>query len=396
MTKTIIGSFDNAQSKSVADFFETHREDMVSFWESLVSIESGSMFKSDVDNVRDFLVQSFTSIGGTVETVPYEKAGDLIIADFFTNNTGKPVILSGHYDTVFKPGTIEARPFTIKDGRAYGPGALDMKGGITMLFFILQALESADYISSPIRVVLAGDEEVGHQFSTAGKDFKAAIMNGRAAFNFETGYMDDGFVTGRKGGARAVFSCKGIGAHAGNEPEKGRSAILEIAHKVIAIQNLNDFEEGITYNVGTISGGTVVNAVPEEANIAVDIRYRKTAQLDRIRAELQQVLGTTHVEGTKTEMEFRLSLSPMETTDKVMELFGLFQKTAQEIGFGDVSPKYVGGGADSASEVEAGLPTLCAVGVAGGKNHSVEEFADVESLFTRANLVAQTILKLNV
>lgn len=395
MLQTTIGALHNETSQAVANFFETHRDDMLDFWSKLVSIESGSLYKEDTDKAREFLVQSFQSIGGNVRTIPYEKAGDLIIADSFTENGSHPIILSGHYDTVFKHGTIQERPFIIKeDGRAYGPGALDMKGGITMLFFILQALQAIGYKSYPVRVVLAGDEEVGHQFSTAGEDFKNAVIGGRAAFNFETGYMDNGFVTGRKGGARATFFCQGIGAHAGNEPEKGRSAILEIAHKVIALQNLNDFDAGITYNVGTISGGTVANAVPEKANISVDIRYKKTEQLERIRTELQTVLDTTYIEGTQTTMDFHLSLRPMETSDKVIELFTLFKDTAESIGFGTVSPKYVGGGADSAAEVEVGLPTLCAVGVAGGKNHSVNEFADVESLFTRANLVAQTILRL--
>lgn len=380
--------------QKISTYIDSERENMLVFWKELVSHESGSACKDDLDRTRDFLMQSFASAGAEVETVPYEKAGDLLIATFNSHAAEAPIILSGHYDTVFKHGTIEERPFRIEAGKAYGPGALDMKGGITMLFFVIKALLAGGYTERPLKVVLAGDEEVGHQFSAAAEDFKKAVHGGRAAFNFETGYLDNGFVTGRKGGANAFFACHGIGAHAGNEPEKGRSAILELANKTVEIQALTDFAAGITYNVGVFAGGTVPNAVPEEAKIVVDIRYKETKQLDQIKEDLEKILNKTWVEGTKTEMRLAVSMPPMETTDKVKELFSVLQETAAEIGFGEISQKYVGGGADSSYEAQMGLPVMCAVGVAGGKNHTVEEFADVESLFSRAKLVASTIARL--
>ena len=381
--------------EKIFKYIDEHRQEMLTFWKELVSIESGTLFKEDVDQARDFLVKAFTDIGGTVTSYPYEKAGDLLVVDFSMGSTAAPIIFSGHYDTVFRHGTIEERPFVIKDdGRAYGPGVLDMKAGITMLYFIVRALQAADYRAHPIRVVLAGDEETGHQSSTAERDFSEAVKGACAAFNFETGYMDDGFVTGRKGGCRAYFTVKGVGAHAGNEPEKGRSAILEMAHKIIAIQANNDFEAGLTYNCGVVQGGTVPNAVPEEAKLVVDVRFKRLDQVERARRELEAVAATTYVEGTMTEMKFDVIMSPMETTDGVVALFRKLEETANEIGFGPIYQKYVGGGADSAYEVKMGVPTVCAVGVAGGKNHSVDEFAVVDTLFSRAKLVAATVLKI--
>ncbi len=369
------------------------KDAMLAFWKTLVHHESGSSDKEGLDDTRDFIVAHCKELGATVKTTPYEKAGDLIVATWNGDVDAAPIILSGHYDTVFKRGTVAERPFTIKDGKAYGPGALDMKAGITMALFTIKTLLSLGYKDRPLKLVLAGDEEVGHQFSTAAEDFAKAVTGAKAAFNFETGYTDNGIVIGRKGGARALIRCKGIGAHAGNEPEKGRSAILELAHKTIDIQSRNDYEAGITYNVGVFQGGTVANAVPEDASMVVDIRFRRNEQLDIVKKDLDEVMATTHVDGTTSTMKFSLSIIPMETTDGVLKLFDLYKTVAHELGYGEFVQKYVGGGADSAYEVKAGVPTICAVGVAGGKNHTVDEFAVVDSLFTRTEIVLNTILR---
>lgn len=380
-------------TKQIPVLLEQEKENILTFWEKIVNIESGSSDKEGLDRLRDFLVQAMTDLGAKVRCVPYEKAGDLIVATFNGEAQAEPIVFSGHYDTVFKRGTIQERPFTMKDGKVFGPGVLDMKAGVTMAIHIAKILLAAGYKERPIKIVLAGDEEVGHHFSTAADDFMEAVTGAKAAFNFETGYLDNGIVIGRKGGANAIITCHGIGAHAGNEPEKGRSAILELAHKAIDIQSRTDFDAGITYNVGVFQGGTVPNAVPEQAKMVVDIRYRKLDQLEIIKKDLAEVLAVTHVDGTTTEMNMHVSIEPMETTEGVKALFSLLQATARELGLGEYTEKYVGGGADSAYEVKAGVPTVCAVGVAGGKNHSVDEFAVVDTMFERANLIAHTVLK---
>ncbi len=379
----------------IFQYIDNHQEEMLNFWKTIVGYESGSFDKEDLDVLRDFLIKTFTDMGGTVQTRAYEKAGDLIVADFNTHIDAAPIIFSGHYDTVFSHGTLAERPFTIKeDGRAYGPGAYDMKAGVTMATFLTKALLEAKYDKHPIRIVLAGDEEVGHMNSTGTQDFGDAVKGAVAAFNFESGYVDNGFVVGRKGGARATYTIKGVGAHAGNEPEKGRSAILEMAHKIIDIQSRTNFDAGITYNVGITKGGTAANAVPEEATMIVDIRIKTMDQLEQVEKDLNEVLQNTHVEGTSATMNYALTLLPMETTEGVNNMFRLLEESAKELNFGPIFPKYVGGGADSAIEVQQGVPTICAVGIAGGKNHTVEEFAVVETMFTRAKLVGNTVLKL--
>jgi len=216
-----------------------------------------------------------------------------------------------------------------------------------------------------------------------------------AAFNCETGFVDDAIVTGRKGSALFNMEVKGVAVHAGNEPENGRSAILEIAHKIIDIQNLTNWETGTTFNVGTIEGGTVPNAVPGHAKIVIDIRYLDPALLPDIQSQLEAVAAKTYVQGTTTSITQTPGIAPMQTTNGVKELFELVKRTYGELGLGTPYGKLVGGGSDSAYSVMAGVPTVCAMGVKGGRNHSPEEFAVVETLFERAKLLAACVINLN-
>ncbi|MHC1717990.1 MAG: M20 family metallopeptidase [Acidaminococcaceae bacterium] len=379
----------------VFSYIDAHRSEMMGFWEKIVSMESGSAYKDDVDKLGTFLGEQFEAAGAEVRFEEFEKAGNMLIANIGNERVGEPIILMGHFDTVFPVGTLKTRPFKIEEGKAYGPGVLDMKGGITILYFIVRALQEAGYDKRPLKILLAGDEEVGHSASTCGEIFINEAKGAKAAFDFETGYTDNGIVVGRKGQVRIYVTVHGLAAHAGNEPEKGRNAILEMAHKVIGIQALTDWEKGITYNVGIIKGGTVMNAVPDCAYVEVDVRYIDPAHIELIKESVNKVVHETHVEGTTTEVSFEIGFQPMQTTEGVKELFALMKGVAEREGFGELKEKFVGGGADSAYAVIAGVPTLCAVGVMGGRNHSPEEFAVVETLFTRAKLLAATILELN-
>lgn len=383
-----------AMEERAFQYIDEHQEDMIQCWHDLVMHESGSFDKADLDTCRDWLINRCKDLGALVRTCSYEKAGDMIIADINADAPGQPIIFSGHYDTVFKHGVTQERPFIIQDGKAYGPGVVDMKGGLVMALYVAKALVASGYKDHPIRLVFVGDEEVGHQYSTGVDDFCQAVRGAKAAFNFETGYEDNGFVTGRKGGANAYISIKGIASHAGIAPEKGRSAILEMAHKTIAIQALTDYERGITYNVGLVSGGSATNAVPAEAELQVDIRVRALDQIEEVRRQLETIVNTAYVEGTSSEMTFKVVMPPMETTEAVQGMFTLLEESACELGMGPIYQKSVGGGADSSYEVLEGVPTLCSVGVAGAGNHTVDEYALVDSLFTRAKLVIQTILKI--
>ena len=381
--------------QKISDFIDGHREGMLSLWQELVNMESGSGNKAGIDAVSSRLQQVLDGEGAITRVAEMAKAGNMLIGEVGAGR-GKPAVLfMGHMDTVFSLGTVAKRPFTIKEGTAYGPGALDMKGGIVAFLYAIKALNAAGYETRPLKVLLAGDEEIAHANSNAADVFMTEARGAVAAFNCETGFVDDAIVTGRKGSALFSLEVKGVAVHAGNEPENGRSAILEIAHKIIDIQNLTNWETGTTFNVGTIEGGTVPNAVPGHAKIVIDIRYLDPALMPDIQCQLEAIAAKTYVQGTTTTLTQAPGIPPMQTTDGGKKLFELVKKTYAELGIGTPYRKLVGGGSDSAYSVIAGVPTVCAMGVKGGRNHSPEEFAVVETLFERAKLLAACTINID-
>ena len=377
--------------KQIAVYIDGHRDAMIDFWRQLVQIESGSANKAGVDAVAHRVQEELDTIGAHTEIHEMKRAGNMLVSALNEDVPEAPVLLLGHMDTVFPDGTVAARPFTLRDGKAYGPGVLDMKGGVTIAVFAMKALKEAGWAKRPVRLVLAGDEEVGHCDSDCDQQIMEQARGAVAAFNCESGRLGNEVVVQRKGALTYRMDVTGIAAHAGNEPEKGRSAILEVAHKVIAIQNLTDWQQGTTYNVGVISGGTVANAVPDTASILIDVRYLKKEYVLNIEAKLQDVAHTTYVNGTKTSLTRLSCCIPME---RMTETDGLLAKV-QDAYASFCMPRpggiTVGGGSDSAYTVAAGVPTICAMGVEGSRHHSPEEYASVESLYARAKALAYVV-----
>lgn len=383
------------QKQRAFQFIDSHRDEMVALWQEVVNLESGPHEKAGIDTVAGRFRQVLAKAGAATRTVDFDQAGNMLIAELGEPAAKPGILFLGHMDTAIAAGAIARQPFTIRDGKAYGPGVLDMKGGIVAFLYAIQALQAAGYNARPIKVVLAGDEEVLHARSNAPEVFMAEAKGCAAAFNTETGFVDNGIVVGRKGVARFMLEVHGVAAHAGNDPENGRSAILEMAYKIIAVQNLTDKEKGISFNVGVMQGGKTSTAVPDYAKIDIDVRYKDPDDLEWILAQLQQVADKTQVDGTRSQVTYMEGIKPMKTTDAVLQLFELVRKTSVENGFGEPYAKVVGGASDSAYSIIAGVPTVCSMGVKGGRNHSPEEFALVDSLFERAKLLAACLLNLD-
>ena len=377
--------------KQIAVYIDGHRDAMIDFWRQLVQIESGSANKAGVDAVAHRVQEELDTIGAHTEIHEMKRAGNMLVSVLNEDVPEAPVLLLGHMDTVFPDGTVAARPFTLRDGKAYGPGVLDMKGGVTIAVLAMKALKEAGWAKRPVRLVLAGDEEVGHCDSDCDQQIMEQARGAVAAFNCESGRLGNEVVVQRNGALTYRMDVTGIAAHAGNEPEKGRSAILEVAHKVIAIQNLTDWQQGTTYNVGVISGGTVANAVPDTASILIDVRYLKKEYVLNIEAKLQDVAHTTYVNGTKTSLTRLSCCIPMERMTETDGLLAKVQDAYASFGMPRPSGITVGGGSDSAYTVAAGVPTICAMGVEGSRHHSPEEYASVESLYARAKALAYVV-----
>ncbi len=377
--------------KAAWQFIDTHQEEMLALWRELVQIESGSQYKAGVDAVAQKVKSQLDCLGAKTRVIEMPHAGNMVVSSWGEADRA-PILLLGHMDTVFPNGTIRERPFTIQDGKAYGPGVLDMKGGLVIALYAVKALQAAGYQTRPIKWILAGDEEMAHQQSNAAACIQAEAKGAAAAFNCETGFLDNGLVVQRKGSAVYTMRVQGVGAHAGNNPKGGRSAVLEIAHKVIDIQNATDWEKGTTFNVGLIQGGTVVNAVPDAASIQIDVRYLQPEYIEDIQQTLQQIAAKQYVPDTKATLQKAAGFAPMKRTEATEQLFETVKKTYEEMGLPKPHAMMVGGGSDSAYTVLAGVPTVCAMGVKGAYNHTPREYADTASLFERAKVLAACII----
>lgn len=375
------------------EWIDAHKDDMVDLWKQMVTIDSGIGVKEGGMEMGNLCAGILEKLGFSIRRVSYEKCGDTIIGE--RDDLSKPyTILMGHMDTVFFKGEPEKRPFTIKDGKAYGPGVLDMKGGVTILLYAVRFLLEAGYNRYRIKIILAGDEEVAHGNSTASADYEKEAKGAIMGFNLETGFVDNSVVIERKGVAQYLFEVDGVGAHAGNNPEDGRSAVEELAHKILDIQAETDWQEGTTVNCGVIAGGTVANAVPEHAWVKVDVRFKTTAGMERIEKAFQTIAKKQYVESTTTCCKKLVVFPPMERLESSEKLFERAEAIAEKYGFPKAKAIAVGGGSDSAHLTACGIPTLCALGVRGQFNHTEREWAEEESLFERTKLLMALLSEL--
>lgn len=373
-------------------YIDDHKAQMMDLWQDLVNQDSPASYREGVDLVAKRVFKELEEAGASTR---WDEEGKALIAEI-PGDSRAPVLLLGHMDTVFPVGEAARRPFTVEGSRVTGPGALDIKGGVAVMLSALKALHSAGFSGRPLKVILVSDEEIAHNGSKATVMLQREARGCAACFNCETGYEDNSLVIGRKGGVVFKAAVHGIAAHAGNNPRQGRSAIWEMAKKIDDIQNMTDWDKGITFNVGTIKGGTVSNAIPDYCEVEGDIRFQDPDISPLVKEELLKVLNHTYIEGTKTELLlYHEGMLPMKMTEENRKLFEFVKKTGEENGIPVSEGKLVGGGSDSGYVVYAGVPTVCAIGVKGRFNHTRDEYALKDSLFERAKLLGAVILKMN-
>ncbi len=370
-------------------YIDKHRKPMLSLWEELVNTESGSRQLEGVEAVCNILRRELEGAGVKTRTIPMDNAGSVLVGEWDNGSTKAPLLFIGHMDTVFKEGAVKENPFRVdEENFAHGPGVVDMKAGLVIAVYAIKALAELGFHERPIKCVFAGDEENLHMFSNAKAVMEAEASGALAAFNFETGYLDNHFVVGRNGGGPAQITVHGVAAHSGLAPEKGRSAILEAAHKIAAIEALNNIPRGKLINCGKVSGGIGENTIPDTCTINLGIRFPTSEIKGEILTALQSIVEHHTVPNTYAELDTSRLMNCMDTTDGVMALFGHVKKTAADCGFGDVDCFRVGSLSDSGITVACGVPTVCGMGARGEKSHTPEERAEVESLFQRCMLAA--------
>jgi glutamate carboxypeptidase len=373
-------------------YFSERRDAMVSTIRDLVEIESPSDNKEAVDRVAEAVADRFSRLGGEVRFHRTKEFGSHLQVNF-AGKSAKPVLLLGHYDTVYPLGTLATMPCRVEHNKLTGPGVLDMKSGIALMLHALAGLQDwhaargAGELLRPVMVLLVSDEEVGSESSRAITE--ALAKRASAVLVFEPSYGRQGAVkTARKGVGEYLVKVKGRAAHAGLDFEKGVNAICELARQIEKISKFTELKKGLTVNVGVVSGGSRTNVVPAEAMAQVDVRIARMKDAAGIDKKMRGL--RPYNRKCKLEVSGGINRPPMERTAGVAQLYAQAAAIARELGW-NLAEAAVGGGSDGNFTAGLGIPTLDGLGGVGDGAHATHEHILISELPRRAALIAGLI-----
>jgi glutamate carboxypeptidase len=377
-----------AESQRRLAYFTERRDLMVANIRELVEIESPSESKPAVDRLAEVIAARFAPLGGSVRFHPATDYGNHLQVDFASPAIGKPVLLLGHYDTVYPRGTLASMPCRVVDGKLTGPGVLDMKSGIGLMLHALAALKDwHGELPRPVTVLLVSDEEVG---SDSSREITESLARKSAAvLVLEPSYGPKGAVkTARKGVGQYQVKVTGKPSHAGLDFQKGANAILELARQIEKISSFTDLKKGLTVNVGIVSGGTRTNVVPAEALAQVDVRIARRKDAAGIDKKMRALRLFNRK--CKIEISGGVNRPPMERTAGIAALYDLAVEIARDLGW-RLDEAAVGGGSDGNFTAGLGIPTLDGLGGVGDGAHAPHEHIVISELPGRAALLAGLI-----
>lgn len=377
--------------KSIKDRIEQYLPEMLARLEASVNMDSPSADKALNDRMADWYAGQFKEItGGTVVRIPNEVYGDRLLCE--VGQGDKQILLVGHFDTVWPQGEASHRPFRIGNGRAYGPGVYDMKAGLMQAMFAVKALQESGRFPADKKIVLLlnSDEELGSPTSRAFIEEQA--RKSAVSFVLEPPMEPSGALkTARKGSGRFKLAVQGVSAHAGVNPEKGVSAIQELASQIHRLHALTDPAVGTTVNVGVVKGGIGSNVVAEHAEGDIDIRVATAEEARRIEQALGELAPV--LPEARLQLTGRMMRPPMERTDRTAALFALAREIARaEFGV-ELEETHTGGVSDGNFTAAVGTPTLDGLGARGDYAHSPDEYIRLDEIPFRTALLAELIAR---
>jgi glutamate carboxypeptidase len=370
------------------DFCRANRAWVVETTEALVGLESPTTDKAAVDRCGAALASRLEAIGGRVSRLTRSDRGDHLLAEFGCG--ASQILLLGHFDTVWPVGQLDRMPLARSGGRLHGPGVFDMKAGIAIAMLATRALLETE-VKAGHRIVMlwTTDEEIGSESSRAAIEDEA--KRSRAVLVLEPSLPGGAVKTSRKGCGQYELVVRGVAAHAGIEPQKGASAVQELAHQILRVNALQDLARGVSVNVVQVSGGLRSNVIPDEARATVDVRVptaAAAAEVDAAFRALRAVDGRTTVEASGG-----VDRPPLERTRHVERLYLQARDVARELGQ-ELAEGGTGGGSDGNFTAALGVPTLDGLGAVGDGAHALHEHVDIEALPERAALVAGLIARI--
>ncbi len=387
---------------------ESFEREQVKLLEQLVSAPSHTHAKDDVEQAAALVDAAAASLGLSVKRLPDPEgrfADHRVYATPATQDDDQALALVGHIDTVF-PRSLGFLSFSRRDDVVYGPGALDMKSGLTEVLFALAALERARpdvYAKLKARFVLVSDEEVGSP-SSARVVYQELAPLTSAALVFEAGRDEDTIVTARKGAAVYTITAHGRSAHAGNKHHEGVNAVHALALVIPRIEGLTDYSRGLTANVGLIEGGTAKNTVPDRASCVVDVRFERSEDVERVGAFMDALASDAFLGVEQRSLNERVlhatftasgvvSRPPMEPSERTQALRLRYERHASAAGLKTGECPLQGGGSDANLLAARGVPVLDGLGPWGKHFHKVEEQASLDSLRKKTQALASFLLE---
>ena len=372
-------------------YFDERRDEMLAAVRELVVRETPSHDKARLDEFAAWLAERYRAAGANVEIVPATEQGNHVRARYSLPGAADapPALVLCHYDTVWPVGSLETHPFRVEDGKAYGPGVLDMQTSLMLAEYALRA--SGDLglrLARPVTVLITSDEEIGSPSSRALIEEEA--QRSAHVLVLEPPLPGGILKTARKGVGDYTLEISGRAAHAGVEPEKGVSAIEELAHQVFRLHGLADMEQGTTVSVGVVQGGTASNVIPARAVAQIDTRAWTQAEADRVDRAIRSLAPV--LPGAQLHVSGGWNRPPLERK-ATAALYARVRALGAEFGL-DLGEGSTGGGSDGNFTAALGVPTLDGLGVPGIGAHADHEHIEVDAVASRALLLTAILVEL--
>jgi glutamate carboxypeptidase len=379
--QTLVASVEAYTRERLSQYIEELRE--------LCSIDSYSYHKPGLDEIALFLAARMRGLGMHATILERESWGNDLLGTLHGKGDAN-VLLLGHMDTVYPVGIAASRPVQVDGDIVYGPGVSDMKGGILSAIYAIEAMVAMNYRAfGEIRFLCVSDEEINTRHCQ--DIMQTACENAQGALVLEAARSNGDIVSARKGHTWYKLTALGRAAHAGVEPEKGRNAVIEMAHQILQFQNLTGWREGITVNAGVISGGTMPNVVPDFAQAQFDLRF--LLDEDRIATEerFHELMMQKRIASVELTLERAPDMkAPMVETSESLKLAHQAQHIANLLGF-SINHVLTGGASDASFATNHGVPALDGLGPIGGRDHSPDEYLVLSSVAPRTALLAGLI-----
>lgn len=367
----------------LVQFYQERTPDIVTLITRLANFESPTSSKAHVDLLSNEIEGLLKDLGAQVERIPQQSVGDILFAQWNAHLPGKPILFLMHMDTVWPVGTLAARPVHVEGDRLIGPGTWDMKGSIALVLSVIKGLrERGEFPDRPVWALFTSDEETGSNASW--QTIEHYAQQAGLCLVMEFAAVNGGLKTWRKGIATYTISVTGKASHAGNAPEKGINAVVELAHQTLAISEFGRLDQGTSVSVTVVQGGTAFNVIPAAATAQVDVRFMTKAEAERVEKAMHGL--NPRLPGATLDISASNYRPPMER-DATMELsYGQARAIAAKLGI-DLLEEGSGGGSDGNITSAIGAPTLDGLGPMGEGAHALTEQVRISSIAGRAALL---------